>query len=268
MRPIHNEDRNSDYEAFFRSRGVYDHPDLAGHIPRYLHTLRHMPFGPFLRNGSYAAALELGTTYLFPQIMLDSMGFKRVDVTDFSLATDDGTIEIPLPFDPKKRKIRAFNVDLEKTPIPCADEEYDLVICFEVIEHMEIDPMHLMSEINRVLAPGGLAYITTPNSTSARNVFKILRGFAPHFFMKYSKGRTYHRHNIEYAPHQLVDLVKSAGFSIRKLWTEDTFEDSLDEAMDFLRKNDFPTSLRGDNMFLIAEKSGPVVNRFPESIYF
>jgi 2-polyprenyl-3-methyl-5-hydroxy-6-metoxy-1,4-benzoquinol methylase len=42
------------------------------------------------------------------------------------------------------------------------DNSYDTVISFQVIEHIENDSLFL-SEIKRVLKPGGLALLTTPN---------------------------------------------------------------------------------------------------------
>jgi SAM-dependent methyltransferase len=267
MRSIPEEDRNPDYEKFFAERGVYANADLVGHIPRYLHALRHMPFGKYLRAGDYSTALELGTTYIFPQILLDKMGFSRVDVTDFSVGLLGETTIKPLPRDPQQRETTVYNIDLERMPIPCKNDTYDLILCFEVIEHLEVDPMFMISEINRALKTGGLLFISTPNAVSARNVYKILHGFAPHFFMKYLKNGSYFRHNIEYAPHQLIDTVRSGGFEIRKMWTQDTFEESIPEVIDFLSNNGFTTDFRGDNMFVIAEKRGPVLNRYPVSLY-
>jgi SAM-dependent methyltransferase len=267
MRAIEREDHDERFVRFLEARGIFDHPDLKGHIPRYLHSLRHMPQGRYLRDGDYSLALELGTTFVFPQLLMDHMGFNRVDVTDFSSGREK-SMTLPLPRDPSRRNIRSFSVDLEKDSIPADDTTYDLVLCFEVIEHMEIDPMFLMSEINRVLRPDGLCFISTPNSISARNVYKILHGYAPHFFMKYSKKRTYHRHNLEYAPHQMLDLIKSSGFQVRKFWTHDTFEDSLPQTIEFLKKNGLSTKWRGDNMFVIGQKVGPVVERYPASLYF
>jgi 2-polyprenyl-3-methyl-5-hydroxy-6-metoxy-1,4-benzoquinol methylase len=42
------------------------------------------------------------------------------------------------------------------------DNVYDFVISFQVIEHIENDALYL-KEIHRVLKPGGMALITTPN---------------------------------------------------------------------------------------------------------
>jgi SAM-dependent methyltransferase len=45
---------------------------------------------------------------------------------------------------------------------PFADNLFDVVVTFQVIEHIQ-DDFNFLKEIHRVLKPGGLAIITTPN---------------------------------------------------------------------------------------------------------
>lgn len=47
-------------------------------------------------------------------------------------------------------------------PLPFADNEFDLVWCSEVIEHL-LDPEFTVAEFKRVLKPGGTLLMTTPN---------------------------------------------------------------------------------------------------------
>ncbi len=47
-------------------------------------------------------------------------------------------------------------------PFPFESDRYDSLVSFQVIEHIEDDVM-FMSEIHRVLKPGGVAVLTTPN---------------------------------------------------------------------------------------------------------
>ena len=47
--------------------------------------------------------------------------------------------------------------------LPYDDNFYDLIWCSEVIEHLE-HPAYVLSEMRRVLKPGGSLILTTPNS--------------------------------------------------------------------------------------------------------
>lgn len=49
--------------------------------------------------------------------------------------------------------------------LPFADEDFDLVMAVEILEHLE-SPRAFLREIFRVLRPGGLAVLSTPNISS------------------------------------------------------------------------------------------------------
>jgi ubiquinone/menaquinone biosynthesis C-methylase UbiE len=65
-------------------------------------------------------------------------------------------------------------------PLPFADNTFDLVTCIETLEHIR-DVQLALSEIRRVLRPGGRLALTTPASARWR---VLLRGmehpFSPH----------------------------------------------------------------------------------------
>jgi ubiquinone biosynthesis O-methyltransferase len=49
--------------------------------------------------------------------------------------------------------------------LPFEDKSFDIVVCSEVVEHVD-HPGNVMSEINRVLVPGGVLVLSTPNTAS------------------------------------------------------------------------------------------------------
>jgi SAM-dependent methyltransferase len=62
--------------------------------------------------------------------------------------------------------------------LPFADGAFDLVCCFQVLEHLA-DPARFLGEARRVLAPGGRLLLTTPNRPA------VLAGLNPHHAREY-----------------------------------------------------------------------------------
>jgi len=52
-------------------------------------------------------------------------------------------------------------------------EPVDLVVCSEVIEHLE-NPRHVVRTIKRLLRPGGTLVLTMPNNESIRSILSLL----------------------------------------------------------------------------------------------
>lgn len=77
----------------------------------------------------------------------------------------------------KARGIKAFQHDLE-APLPFEPHAFDAVFCGETIEHYP-DTDWLLSEINRVLKPGGLLALTYPNIRTLLGVLMLVFFDAP-----------------------------------------------------------------------------------------
>jgi SAM-dependent methyltransferase len=72
-------------------------------------------------------------------------------------------------------------VELEPdAPLPLGDSSFDLVLCAETLEHVR-DVQLLLSEIRRVLAPGGVLALTTPAHGRLAGLDVLARGFERRF---------------------------------------------------------------------------------------
>jgi SAM-dependent methyltransferase len=66
--------------------------------------------------------------------------------------------------------------DVETQRFPMPDNTYQVVVCTEILEHLYRDPFNLLSEAFRVLAPGGVLILTTPNLAGFKNIFRLMNG--------------------------------------------------------------------------------------------
>lgn len=65
--------------------------------------------------------------------------------------------------------------------LPFPDAQFDAIGCIEGIEHIE-NPHLFVREANRLLRPGGMLYVTTPNVLSIRSrLGYLLRGYPNQF---------------------------------------------------------------------------------------
>lgn len=234
----------------------------ANHARRYARTLE------LLNKANLGEKfLEVGTSSVIPLALEALRPDLKVEVTHFdSELAPEG--ELFLSLSQKHITVPYIRLDIESEKIPRPDNYYDSVLCSEVIEHLDVDPMFMLSEINRVLTPGGTLILTTPNACSTHAIYKILRGHEPYFYMQYQKDRSPYRHNYEYSKFTLEKVLKAAGFS-GKVWTESTFEDPIIEDLERLNRAGYGLQLNelGDNLFAVMTKKSKVKDRHPASLY-
>jgi SAM-dependent methyltransferase len=104
--------------------------------------------------------------------MLDAFG----EVT--SLEYDEETCDF------LRSKVGIEAVQGSVTELPFENESFDLVTCFDVVEHVE-DHAKAVSELGRVLKPAGTLFVTVP-------AFMFLwdeHDLANHHFRRYTRGQ-------------------------------------------------------------------------------
>jgi glycosyltransferase involved in cell wall biosynthesis/SAM-dependent methyltransferase len=164
--------------------------------------------------------------------------------------------------------------DAEKDIFPYDDGSFATVLCCELIEHLPSDPMHMMSEINRILKPGGHLVITTPNITSLRAVAGLLQGFHPMLFPAYIKpdpgGDPDPRHAREYTALEMKQLFEDSGFEVTLLETGPFLDEpraDLGWVEHLLEQYMLTQEYRGDGIYIVGRKTKPVRERYPAWLY-
>lgn len=244
-------------------RADFDEGYYLKHRARFERTLGLIPVA---RAGG-ARALELGATDFFQVALEQIFNYAEVHGTVFSDRTEDKIRNRTVSIGSRSTYCTTYSLNLENDLFPVGDGYFDLIMCCEVLEHMDIDPMFMLSEVNRVCRDEGILILTTPNCCSARNFWKISHGYRPHFFMQYEISRSPYRHNVEWDVHAVAQLARAAGFEPVELTTADVFEQTMPEALDLLARNKLPTDHRGDCILMVARKTSAVRSRWPDGLY-
>ena len=242
---------------------------LNTHATRLLKTLEITPPG-----SAGDAILEMGAYLQITPALRNQLGYGEVrgcyygklGRTDHRTVTNASGESFACEID---------HFDAEKDIFPYPDGHFATVICGELIEHLFEDPMHLMSQVNRILRPGGHLVLTTPNIAALRGISGILQGYHPGFFHAYIRpvegtGEVDARHNREYAPREIHQLLENSGFEVTLLETGEFRDEPHPEfgwILHLLERYRLSTDLRGDGIYAVGRKTGAVRERYPAWLY-
>lgn len=184
---------------------------ISDHLERFRRILSNVP----ISNGT-GKILEVGAIANTLPVYLNILQYGFVAMQN--MWENDLLNEQYIKSSIDSPKIQIDYFDIEVAPFPYEDNQFDVVICSEVLEHLSRDPMHMMVEISRVLKKGGLFILTTPNISSFFSLYRFLNGKHPYMWSSYD-GHTTDRHNREYTIDEIERLFYDAGFNILKLET-------------------------------------------------
>lgn len=116
----------------------------------------------------------------------------------------------------KLADVKVTVANLNNEGLPYADQSFDLVTCTEVIEHLE-HYRYTLREMYRILKPGGVLVLTTPNILNLKSrirflLFGFYNLFGPLHFQEsnlHSTGGHINPVSVFFLTHSLVD----AGFN-------------------------------------------------------
>jgi 2-polyprenyl-3-methyl-5-hydroxy-6-metoxy-1,4-benzoquinol methylase len=95
-------------------------------------------------------------------------------------------------------------------PIALPDGSFDLIVAIEVIEHLE-NPRAAVREMARLLTPGGLLVLTTPNQESLRSLLSVV---VQGHFVAFT-GNNYPAHITALLGQDLARIFAEAGLQVK-----------------------------------------------------
>ncbi|HEY2602851.1 MAG TPA: class I SAM-dependent methyltransferase [Thermoleophilaceae bacterium] len=171
-------------------------PDFGGRLPPHLVAFVHSL-------GSAERALDLGCG--------DGRLGGELDARKL-IAADTSAVALERARDRLERRDTDF-VELEPdAPLPLEDSQFDLVLCAETLEHVR-DVQLFLSEVRRVLRPGGTFAVTTPAHNRVTGLGILIRGFERRFDPLSPHIRFFTRRS-------LVRLLGEMGFDVRSIRRE------------------------------------------------
>ena len=175
----------------------------------------------FSNTGTPSRVLEISSFLGVVDIALAEMGFDvhTYDIPEFQNNTNLQKLYSDYTVHPAVGYIH----DIGKTGLPYPDNHFDAVIFSEVIEHLNINPLPVLQEINRILKPDGILYITTPNQVNLLNRITLMLGRSIRNSISTSVTQIdQSQHTIcgihwrEYTLKELGEILEITGFSLQK----------------------------------------------------
>jgi SAM-dependent methyltransferase len=110
--------------------------------------------------------------------------------------------------------------DTKKHRLPFADNQFDVITCWETMEHFSFNPVGFVKEVHRVLKPGGIITLTVPNRAKLHHRIRMAIGrpmgeTAAAYYHFYNYPRRFMGwHWREYTLKEFAELFVLGGFSI------------------------------------------------------
>jgi SAM-dependent methyltransferase len=240
---------------------------LQEHLLRFLYTYSLLPKGE-------GGLLEIGSNPYYMSMIIRNYTEYKLYCTNYFIGDSSSEDRVQYVINIKEKdklefKYKHFNV--ENSQFPYADNFFEVVLFCEVLEHLAKDPHRALLEIKRVLKPGGILILSTPNVARIENVIKILLG--ANIYDPYSKHGIYGRHNREYSRHELFLLLKHCGFEFEDAFTSDCNQPKgldqkyLKKIKKLLKSEGNRLYDMGQHIFIRAKSTGKAEVKKPSWLY-
>lgn len=163
-----------------------------------------------LKNNTDAKVLDMGSAPFYTVLALQNFGYN-ISAIDISPERFGTLIE--------KANLDVIKCNFEKEILPFADNTFDLILFSEVFEHLRIDLIFTISEIKRVLKPGGKFILSTPNFFEFNRAYNLfIHGKTANIYTAYNKLHElgHMGHVREYTRNDVILFLEKMDFQINR----------------------------------------------------
>lgn len=151
--------------------------------------------------------LDIGAYYGLIAGVANRIGW-RVAAVDAYPIPEFSSLRIP----ERNVECAIYNACTDTLPFP--DESFDAVLLSEVLEHLMYSPLPMFREIRRVLRPGGVLLLSTPNPAGLGKLIGLARGRAmlePHIEQLLAEDQAYEHKGLTFLRNNRESKIWTVG---------------------------------------------------------
>jgi len=239
---------------------------MRGHRTRLVHALTMIPKAS--RKGS--RLLDVGCYGYMAMWAKLYLGYEEVVGIEWHPENDQPLIERTLQIGDEEIRLQSHNFDISARAWDF-DGQFDTILFFEVLEHINTDPMGVMEQINLTLDQNGTLVMSVPNAVSYKTLKEFLVGMPPWTYWFYEPDLSHEpRHCFEYTPIVFQSLLAATGLRTDAFRTIYSYSSPEHEqgVLEIARAVGYDADSFGETMIAHATKTREgVALRYPDVLY-
>jgi len=239
---------------------------INGHRKRLANSLSMIP----IAEGDNQSCLDVGSYGYMALWAHKYLGYHRVIGIEWHPDVTDEVITRTIKLADESFEFQSHNIDIT-THDWAIDESFDTVLFFEVLEHINEDPMGVMERIHHRIKSDGTLVMSVPNAISYKSFKEFLVGMPPWTYWFYQPDLAHEpRHCFEYTPIIFKSIVQAAGFSENTFRTIYAYseQDHEQSTIEIAQSFGISPSSFGETMIINATRSAETITlRYPDVLY-